>query len=241
MAKKKEYWRRKDVCEILGITKASIKFFIEAGAPAEDKEKGGFPAIELCQFLVARPRKSRGPDKTDIRQRAQNYLMANGADVPPAGVRADAKKVPEQNESAIEKKAGRPKKLRAAPCDLEPGMKRALERAREAEVMAYKIYADGLNKTGVISVAHLDAWQKTLNNLRSCETDFGKAMERQRELVETKEVQDWLEPMIQQTKTMLLNLPSKLAPSLEGLQWYDIQERLDKEIRDVIGKLANFS
>lgn len=238
------YWSRQDVMRLLGVKKSALKFYEDEGAPCYLDTKGGYPAKEYCQFIVSRPRKSNAPDKTNIRELAQQYLMS-------IGVHPNADNPLPPSETTPNKKGrGRPKKDPNTPSapkntkkidKLLPGMIAALERAREAEVVAYEMYNHALQVTGVISVNSLDAWQKTLDILRKCETDFNRVLERQRLLIEKKEVQDWLEPMIEQTKTMLLNLPAKLAPSLEGLPWHEIQQRLDQEVRDVITKLTTFS
>ena len=241
------YWSRQDVIRLLKIKKSSVVFYEEQGGPKYDNDKGGYPARELCQFIVSRPQKSKGPDKTPIRQIAQAFLM--GTDPSAIDTTPAVKPLPVPPEP---KKRGRPrkqpqdsiasekitKKTGSLP---ETGIEKALERARIAELKAYQMYEEVVAKTGIISVNSLDAWQKTLDVLRKCEMDFTKVLERRRVLITKKEVQDWLEPMIEQTKTMLLNLPAKLAPGLENLPWHEIQARLDQEIRDVIAKLSNFN
>jgi hypothetical protein len=240
---KEVYWSRQDVMRLLGVKKSALKFYEDEGAPCFIEAKGGYPAKEYCQFIVSRPRKSKGPDKTNIRQLAQQYLMSIGVH-PTASAPLTADTTPNKVGRGRGKKdpvtTDPPKNIKKID-KLLPGMMAALDRAREAEVVAYQMYNDALTQTGVISVNSLGSWQATLDILRKCETDFSRVLERQRLLIEKKEVQDWLEPMIEQTKTMLLNLPAKLAPSLEGLPWHEIQQRLDQEIRDVITKLTNFS
>jgi hypothetical protein len=46
--------------------------------------------------------------------------------------------------------------------------------------------------------------------------------------------------MIENVKSVLLNLPAKVAPGLEGLPWHEIQSRLDQEIRDILEGLYNY-
>lgn len=233
----KIYWSRQKIMAELGIKRSSVEFFENYPGCPKFVARKGYPAHEFCEFIVARPQKCK--DKTDIRARAEAFLLANPR-----------------------KKKGRPKKIEdafdALPDDKPPdkpvkpaakkvsskemiGMQSALNRAREVELVAYSKYKETLDKTGTISTASLESWQKTLDILRRCETDFGKVLERQEVLIEKRIVQDWLEQMIEQTKTILLNLPAKMAPSLEGLAWHDIQQRLDQEIRDVVAKIQNFS
>jgi len=240
------YWSRQDIMRNLKIKKSSIVFYVDAGGLVWNEEKGGYNAKELCQAIVSRPQKSKSADKTPIRQIAQAYLMgtdpdaaAGGAVIPPSPTPADAKTRgrphKQSSDSIVSKKI-----IKNDGSLPETGIEKALERARNAELKAYQMYEEVTAKTGIISVNSLDAWQKTLDVLRKCEMDFTKVLERRRVLVTKKSVQDWLEPMIEQVKTVLLNMPAKLAPSLENLPWHEIQTRLDQEIRDAISKLANF-
>jgi rubrerythrin len=240
------YWSRQDIIRLLKVKKCLVAFYANAGGLVYDEAKGGYNARAYCQAIVSRPQKSRAPDKTPIRKVAQAYLMGtdpslaiNNAIVPaqaPTKAQKSGRPPKQETQNSIADK-----KIIKKSGDLsDTGIEKALERARIAELKAYQMYEEVTEKTGIISVNSLDAWQKTLDVLRKCETDFTKVLERRRVLVAKKEVQDWLEPMLEQTKTMLLNLPAKLAPSLENLPWHEIQTRLDQEIRDVINKLANF-
>jgi hypothetical protein len=148
-----------------------------------------------------------------------------------------SKKPASKSKAATLSPIAAPKKKKA---DLTPGLSAALERARLAEVDAYQAHHESMEKTGIISAGSLDAWQKTLDILRKCETDFTKVLERRRELVEIKQVQEWLQPHIEQIKAILLNLPANISPSLESLPWHEIQKRLDQEVRDAIAKLGAF-
>lgn len=234
-----KYWTHKELLTNLNIKKSSLKFFMDEGAPP--KEKKGYPVRKFCEFIVGRPQKVK--DKTNIRENAQKYLLEFVNDKKGKGKPvAELKKVPAKKSDKTKsgKKVTKPKKLPKTKVNSEVGMFAALERAKAAEVAAHTIYIDTLNKTGVISTNSLDAWQKTLDILRKCETDFVKVLERQKVLVQKTEVQEFLEPMIEMTKMMLLNLPSKIAPSLEDLAWHEIQERLDIEVRDILDKLTNY-
>jgi DNA-binding cell septation regulator SpoVG len=44
--------------------------------------------------------------------------------------------------------------------------------------------------------------------------------------------------MIETTKGLLLVMPAKLSGELEGMEWQDIQKRLDGEIRDILTNLT---
>jgi hypothetical protein len=233
----KIYWTRNDVLQHLGLKKSSIAFFESEGGPKFAKLNTGdymavVDAVELCKFIISRPKKVK--DKTQCRRLAEEFLLSLDKD---DDLSASEKEKPKA-------KRGRPKKSTKAKAVDQPqeevGMQNALIRAQQAELTAYNLYNESLTKTGVVSVAALESWQKTLDILRKCETDFGRALERRRVLVERVKVQEFLEPMLENTKQKLLNLPSKIAPSLEGLPWHEIQTRIEQEIRDVIEALQNY-
>lgn len=216
------YWKKAKVLEALKITDKHLKNMKEMGAPSPIPVKG-YDIKSLCEWIVARPMKRT--DRTKIREYAQKVLNKL----------IGKQEVKVQTEEKVKKEKQKVQK------DLQPGLIAALERAREAEVSAYKAHQDFMKKSGILSAACLDTWQKTLDILRKCETDFTKVLQRRRELVEMKEVQQFLEVMIEQTKSILLNLPAKLAPLLECLPWPEIEKKLDQEIRDAISKLTNIS
>ena len=223
----KIYWQKNTVLQRFGIKESTLKKLVSLGAPQAIPFKG-YPIEELCRWIVARPQQKS--DKTKTRERAQAFLYEL----------IDRKKEKQPGNPAKSKNEKSPAAPRKKKADLTPGLSAALERARLAEVDAYEAHHESMQKTGIISAGSLDAWQKTLDILRKCETDFTKVLERRRELVEIKQVQDWLQHHIEQIKAILLNLPAKLAPSLESLPWHEIQKRLDQEVRDAISKLSEF-
>jgi len=216
-----EFWDKQKVLKSLKITDKHLKRMREQGAPSPLPFKG-YDIKALCEWIVAKPMKRS--DRTQVRQFAQKVLTKF------------SKQSPTQ-EPAEEVKTSRSVTGRA---NFETGLVAALDRARSAEVAAYKAHLDFVKKSGIVSAACLDTWQKALDILRKCEKDFGEVLERRRELVEMKQVQDWLESHIEQIKTILLNLPAKVAPEFESLPWPEIQKRLTQEIRDAISKLGQF-
>lgn len=218
---RKKFWNSADIIGVLGVKQDAFKAWVKQGAPRAVKGRG-YPGLEFFKWLVDRPIKKR--DSLPLHEKANDaYLELLNKD----------NKTIDTAKSGANLPADRPKQ--------EPGLVAALDRARCAELAAYENHLNIQAQQGTISASALDAWQKTLDILRKCEKDFTEVLKSRKELVETAKVQEWLEGRIEQAKTMLLNLPAKLAPSLESLPWHEIQKRLTQEIRDAISKLETFN
>jgi hypothetical protein len=207
-----KYIKAKELEKLLVCKPDMLRKMVKEGAPGSDR-RNGYPLKEFLQWVTRRNNKSKG--FAAIKERATSLLINDGSE--PPLIKADHKQA---------------KGL--------TGLMPALERARTAELAAYENHLAIQKQTGVISTSALDAWQKTLDILRKCEKDFTDVLKSRRELIEIKKVQEWLEQRNEQSKTILLNLPAKLAPSLENLPWHEIQKRLTQEIRDVVCKFTEF-
>lgn len=212
-------YTKKQLCQMLEITPKRLEKLLEVGAP-QGKKKNAYDMEAFCRWVIARPKSKT--DKSRLQENAQRYLLGLKPAEEKQSKKAEVKK-PQTKEIDVKK----------------VGLMPALERARAAELAAYDAHMKIFNEQGITSASALDAWQKTLDILRKCETDFTKVLERRRELIEIKKVQEWIEQKIELVKTIFLNVPAKLAPALEGLPWHEIQKRLDQELRDAIGKLRN--
>lgn len=201
------FWSKKDACVELGVSEGLVDLWVNEGCPKFVTGKG-YPVEELCRWLVTKPKTRK--EVTPFRERAEAILKQL---CPPV------------------------KKRKPKTKDFEVGLVAALDRARQAEVDAYTAHIEFMKQNNSINTSALDAWQKTLEILRRCENDFTKVLEMRKELVSLKKVQDWMHPLIEQTKMQLLNIPSKLAPQLENLPWHEIQKKIDEEIRSAISKL----
>jgi hypothetical protein len=206
----KKFWLKADITKELEVSQGLVDLWINEGAPKFVTGKG-YPVEEFCRWLVSKPKTRK--ERTPFRDKAEKILN---------------ELCPPVKKKKATKKAGEP----------ESGLVAALERARQAEVDAYTAHIDHLRINNSINTNALDAWQKTLEILRRCENDFTKVLEMRKELISYKKVQSWLQPLVEQTKMQLLNLPSKLAPQLENLPWHEIQKKLEEEIRDAISKLG---
>lgn len=224
-----EFWTKDEVLKNLKITDKHLKRMREQGAPSPIRYKG-YKIEDLCQWIVSRPKKRT--DRTKVREYAERALKKFQGKS-----KTESNKTSDADESQPAQKSKSEKQSTAWGTGLIP----ALERVRNAELDAYKAHQKHVKEKDFVNASHLDAWQKTLDILRKCEKDFSEVLERRREVVEMKEVQQYLETMIERTKSILLNLPAKLAPVLESLTWVEIEKKLDQEIRDAINKLSNFS
>lgn len=233
--KTKTFWKLAELAKFLGIQRSSIRYYLEKGAPKRNSDNK-FDVEAFCRFLVTMPVK--GSQKSPAREQAYKFLVNKGIDVKP--YEKPKKPIPAPTPPPKPKKRAKKHPITTLNEKTVLGMVAALQRARQAEYDAHEIYQKGFKKTGIISAVSLDIWQKTLDILRRCETDFIKTMERQRLLVERSAVQTYIETMIEQVKQTMLNLPSKMAPSLDGLPWQEIQEKMEAEVRDVLEGLSNY-
>lgn len=219
------FWSRQELCEALGVGVETCKLWVRKGAPKAVAGQG-YPVEEFCRWLISKP---SGKKKLDFRSKAEDILRQ----IKKLNPNATPEKEPEIKEPETKEPGAKKPKVKK----LETGLIAALERARQAEIDAYMAHAKYMKENDAINTNALEAWQKTLEILRRCENDFTKVLEMRKELVSLKAVQNWMHPLIEQTKMQLLNIPSKLAPQLENLPWHEIQKKIDEEIRSAISKL----
>jgi hypothetical protein len=113
------------------------------------------------------------------------------------------------------------------------GLEGGLARLRHAEMHSYNCWSE----TG--SVSDLKAWHGALDLLRKAEDNLISVLERRKELLPAGEVRSALATMVEAAKSSLLDLPGRVAPSLEGLPWPEIKKALDIELREVLRGLSD--
>lgn len=150
--------------------------------------------------------------------------------------------------SHFERVGGTAKAADAAPSGDEPtavlpevsmelGLDAALGRLRAAEFTAYSEWKKGLGQ-GAASAPMFRSYSQSIELLRKAEKNLLDLQKERKTLMPASEVKEWMVHRIMGAKTILLNLPGKLAPQLEGLPWPKIQERLEEEIRNALERLA---
>ncbi len=118
------------------------------------------------------------------------------------------------------------------------GLEAALTRLRQAESATYHRWMQGLENKDPDSATHFQNWQRAMDLLRKAEGNLLELLERRRELLPADEVRVWLSRQIETAKSTLLDMPGKLAPSLENLPWTEIQKALEDEVRHALSKLS---
>ena len=126
-------------------------------------------------------------------------------------------------------KAAKVKQAKATRTELSAeGLEGGLFRLRHAEQHTYNNWME----SG--SAGDFKAWQQALDLLRKAEDNLLTVLEKRRELLPAPEVKEHLGRMIESTKAALLDMPARVAPSLDGLPWTEIQKKLETEIREAL-------
>lgn len=120
-----------------------------------------------------------------------------------------------------------------APVSTELGLDPALDRLRQAELMAFQEWQANPSATVFRS------YGQAVELLRKAEKNLIDLQRERRELLPKSEVKTWLFRQIVSAKSTLTNIPGKLAPQLEGLPWPKIQAKLEEEILHALGKLSS--
>jgi hypothetical protein len=121
----------------------------------------------------------------------------------------------------------------------EIGLEAALERLRHAEQATFNKWQQSFNAGMKEAPLFFKDWQTALDLLRKAEKNLTDHLTQRRDLLPALEVKTWLARKIEATKSTLLDMPGKVSPELEGMEWPEIQKRLTEEIRDALGKLQN--
>jgi len=113
------------------------------------------------------------------------------------------------------------------------GLEGALARLRHAEKHSYETWTDSGN------VSDLKSWHGALDLLRKAEDNLLVVLTKKRDLLPAGEVQTWIGRRVDAAKGALLDIPGRVAPSLEGLPWPDIQKILEREIREALHGISD--
>lgn len=220
MKKLKKHYTREKLAELLKVKESTILYYVKKGAPQSIRFKG-YPLEEFLQWIIERPQTRKA--KTNIHAKAEKILKMLGTKTK----KAPKKSTSEDKNNSTTEVAEECKKI------YRKGLTPALGRVRQAEIEAYEQYRKKLSQNKPTAGA-LKTWQSTLDVLRKCENDFLSVLEARKELIPYNRYLAELQPMLGKIKLILMNIPSKLAPRLEGLPWHEIQKILESEIRDVL-------
>jgi hypothetical protein len=211
------YLPRDELITALSLSLSLFRKLRREGAPGP-KGKGqsaAWPLYAWCQWLLDRP--FRPNQNREAIKRAAEILRDR-----------DGVLVPEVIEP-VTRETGND----------EIGLEAALERLRHAEQATFNKWQQSFNAGMKEAPLFFKDWQTALDLLRKAEKNLTDHLTQRRDLLPALEVKTWLARKIEATKSTLLDMPGKVSPELEGMEWPEIQKRLTEEIRDALGKLQN--
>jgi phage terminase Nu1 subunit (DNA packaging protein) len=203
-----KYLNRSQLVKFFGINDNAMGKFLRNGHPSPVKGKG-YDLAESAAWFAGRPSRGKAKDK------ALAYL----AELNPA--KSDPPTAP-----------AKPK--RPGKKGIEAGVLR-LRIAEEALHRTWSVMFEG-GATGT-ATAFRD-WQAALDLLSKAEHAMLKFKKDMGELTDTAKFKKWMKERIAAAKSILLDLPSRVAPQCEGMAWHQIQKLLDAEVRRALQKLA---
>ncbi len=119
------------------------------------------------------------------------------------------------------------------------GLQAALERLRAAEVKAHDKWEAAFDRDDPDAGNYFRSWNSGLELLRKSEASLLEVLKERRELLPASEVKAWMAKQIEQAKGRLLEIPPKIAPTVEGMTWGQVQQILDEEIREALKYVAD--
>ncbi|MDZ7759937.1 MAG: hypothetical protein U5L00_06740 [Desulfovermiculus sp.] len=216
------YKSKAEILESFGITGHQLTKFRAMGAPkAQGRGRHArWPLYELARWLLEEWPHHPQQDP-EIRNRASAVLRGHKS--PESG--------PEPETASDEQPI--------IPGEDELGLEGALTRLREAERRTYQLWIKALYDGQPDQNVHFQTWRQAVDLLRKAEGNLLQVLEQRRDLLPADEVKVWMSRQIEVAKSTLLDLPGKLAPSLENLPWSEIQKTLDEEIRHALSRLSD--
>lgn len=150
-------------------------------------------------------------------------------------VKIIARKFLSDHQAKTKTTTPKPKKITLG----KKGIKEAVERLRTEEVEAHARYSRARSSNDPEAATLLDEWRDSCEFLSKAEPSLLKFLRECGEVAPVTEFEKYMAKTIQAVKSAFLALPSKLAPTLEGLEWPKIQKILESEVEAVFAKLSN--
>lgn len=168
----------------------------------------GFEVEASCRWFSLRP--GNGKAKT----KAMEHL---------------ARIAPKPPESQIPKS-----KARAGKQGIEAGVKRL----RVAEESLHRVWVQSKEEERPDAQVHFRNWQESLDLLSRAEQALTKHLKELGTLTQTATFKALMKRNIEAAKSILLDVPGRVAPQCENLPWPQIQKLLEGEVRRALEKLA---
>lgn len=125
-------------------------------------------------------------------------------------------------------------KICAGKRGIEPGV----VRLRNAEESLHRIWLFAVESEDAAAQTHFRNWQDALDLLAKAEQGLVKYLKETGALTETAKFKTFMKQNIEVAKSILLDIPGRIAPQCEGLPWPQIQKMLESEVRRALEKLA---
>lgn len=203
---------RAGIRTFFGVSDDCISKWRAQGLPS-DGSKYDMP--DVCHWVDITPRLS-----TKHKIKARKFLSDH-----------QAKKKTEADKSD----APKPKKIALG----KKGIKEAVERLRTEEVEAHARYSRARSEHDPEAATLLDEWRDSCEFLSKAEPSLLKFLKECGEVAPVSEFEKYMAKTLQAIKSAFLALPSKLAPTLEGLEWPKIQKILEAEVEGALVKLSS--
>jgi hypothetical protein len=203
-----KFMSRTELCGFLGINNAAFSKALQAGHPSPAKGRG-FEVAASCRWFSLRPGNGKAKKK------AVQYLDATA----PAPV-------PTADKPTT--------KIRTGRRGIEPGV----TRLRNAEEALHRIWQTAVDAGDSSAQTHFRNWQDALDLLAKAELSLVKFRKDLGELTETSKFKSLMKRNVESSKSILLDIPGRVAPQCEGLPWHQVQKLLETEIRRALEKLA---
>ena len=110
------------------------------------------------------------------------------------------------------------------------GLVDGLARLRAGEQQCFGRWMKAI-KEGGPGKREFDSWAAALDLLRKAEGSLLDLLERRRDLLSTDEVKKHIGRAVGEARATLLEMPAKVAPSLDMRPWTEVQRTLEKEVR----------
>ncbi|MBN2644627.1 MAG: hypothetical protein JXR59_04040 [Desulfuromonadaceae bacterium] len=189
---------------------------VSAGQVSRWRAEGGCPKhgqryelVAVCKWILATKR-----PQSKVRTVAKKILADRGETVTPP-----------------------PTKATTPPSMV--GLQAALDRLRAAEVKAHDKWEAAFDRDDPDAGNYFRSWNNGLELLRKSEASLLEVLKERRELLPAGEVKAWMSKQIEQAKGRLLEIPPKIAPTVEGMTWSQVQQLLDEEIREALKYVAD--
>lgn len=192
----------------LGKSDGHLTKLIAKGLPRG--EKGKYDKLRISLWIQATPGLSK-----DLKITAGKYLAEH----------------PEEKKNAGKKTARKTKPG-------EKGIKEAVERLRIEEIEAHADYICAKHNDPKNAGSALERWQASFEFLAKAEPILLKFLKDSGEVAPVEDFNKWMEKKTQALVSAFRSLPSKIAPTLEGKEWPEIQKILETELEAPFAKFS---